>query len=167
MPTLVNNLRAIRGPVTAVPMVAGKGVRIVPDVENNRFVVEADETVLYNVPVGTAPTTSASLSESAFNFERIRIVYGLDPSVISDSSPDYTTESELYLRPTITKYQIGATVYNAGSGNPLQIWGAEITISGSSINVTAGMRRWWTSGGGDNYKPYIYKIVGINRIANN
>lgn len=41
--TAVNLNRAIRGPVTAVPVVAGKGVRIVPDVENNRFVVEAEE----------------------------------------------------------------------------------------------------------------------------
>lgn len=165
--TAINSNRAIRGPITAVPVVAGKGVRLVADTENNRWVVEADETVLYDVPVGTAPTNSASLSESAFNFERLRIVYGLDPNAISDSKPDYTAESEIYLRSTISKYQIGATVYNWGSGNPLQIWGAGLTISGSSINVTTAMRRWWGANAGDTNKPYIYKVIGINRIASN
>ena len=45
--TAINSNRAIRGPVTAVPVVAGKGVRLVADTENNRWVVEADETVLW------------------------------------------------------------------------------------------------------------------------
>ena len=52
--TAVNLNRAIRGPVTAVPVVAGHGVRIVPDTVNNRFVVELDETVLYEGVPGTA-----------------------------------------------------------------------------------------------------------------
>lgn len=42
--TAVNLNRAIRGPVTAVPIVAGKGVRLVADTQNNRWVVEADDS---------------------------------------------------------------------------------------------------------------------------
>ena len=42
------NPQAVRGPVTAVPVVAGKGVRLREDTENNRVVAEADETVLCN-----------------------------------------------------------------------------------------------------------------------
>ena len=39
--TAINSNRAIRGPVTAVPVVAGKGVRLGADTENNRWGVEA------------------------------------------------------------------------------------------------------------------------------
>lgn len=42
--TAVNLNRAVRGPVTAVPIVAGKGVRLVADTENNRWVAELDIT---------------------------------------------------------------------------------------------------------------------------
>ena len=67
--TAINSNRAIRGPVTAVPVVAGKGVRLVADTVNNRWVVEADETVLWE---GTlAPENTASLSETITNFENI------------------------------------------------------------------------------------------------
>lgn len=77
--TAVNLNRAIRGPVTAVPVVAGKGVRIVPDVENNRFVVEADETVLWESDNTSGTVLNENqyitLSESLKNFERVKIYY--------------------------------------------------------------------------------------------
>ena len=69
--TAVNLNRAVRGPVTAVPVVAGKGVRLVADTVNNRFVVEADETVLWEGKCNTE--SSVTLSESYKNFEKIRI----------------------------------------------------------------------------------------------
>ena len=40
--TAINSNRAIRGPVTAVPLVAGKGVVITADTVNNRYVAEID-----------------------------------------------------------------------------------------------------------------------------
>ena len=42
MPTLVNNLRAIRGPVTAVPVTAGSGIEIAADTQNNQIVISAN-----------------------------------------------------------------------------------------------------------------------------
>ena len=42
MPTLVNNLRAIRGPVTAVPVSAGSGIEITADTQNNQIVISAN-----------------------------------------------------------------------------------------------------------------------------
>jgi len=73
--TAINSNRAIRGPVTAVPVVAGKGVRLVADTENNRWVVEADETVLYT---GGLPSfnNTITLSEPLSNFEYIDVSYG-------------------------------------------------------------------------------------------
>ena len=75
--TAVNLNRAVRGPVTAVPVVAGKGVRLVADTVNNRFVAEADETVLWEGTGWSVGDTgqSLTLSESPLNFETIR-VYG-------------------------------------------------------------------------------------------
>lgn len=42
MPTLVNNLRAIRGPVTAVPVTPGSGIEIAADTENNQIVISTN-----------------------------------------------------------------------------------------------------------------------------
>ena len=41
--TAINANRAIRGPVTAVPLVAGKGVRLTADTVNNRWIAEIDD----------------------------------------------------------------------------------------------------------------------------
>lgn len=40
--TVINSNRAVRGPVTAVPLVAGNGVVITADTVNNRYVAEID-----------------------------------------------------------------------------------------------------------------------------
>ena len=40
--TAINANRAIRGPVTAVPLVAGNGVRLTADTVNNRWIAEID-----------------------------------------------------------------------------------------------------------------------------
>ena len=71
--TAVNLNRAIRGPVTAVPVVAGHGVRLVADTENNRWVVESDETVLWDTKIQAVPNAEITLSELASNFERIKV----------------------------------------------------------------------------------------------
>jgi hypothetical protein len=158
MPTLVNNLRAIRGPVTAVPMVAGKGVRIVPDVENNRFVVEADETVLADNIANEA--TSFTLSEKPSNFERIRIYSSKGPICEIQPNDSYLTWHCGWIDPPtgIGNYRI----YQASSSNGLSWNGGKVYGFSMSNNSTL-------SGG---YGPsgwYLEtsKIVGINRIANN
>ena len=73
--TAINSNRAIRGPVTAVPVVAGKGVRLVADTENNRWVVEADETVLWSGSIEASANHTATVSESPNNFEYLRFEY--------------------------------------------------------------------------------------------
>lgn len=77
MPTLVNNLRAIRGPVTAVPMVGASGVVVEADTQNNQVVVRADETVLWENESSPLQTTggTATLSEAASNFKYLRFEY--------------------------------------------------------------------------------------------
>lgn len=156
--TAVNLNRAVRGPVTAVPVVAGKGVRIVPDVENNRFVVEADETVLFSqnttTPTSSNIITSINLSEAANNFERIRIYWLWNPG--TSSIPDSTEISMLGTRSTFTLYNVhyfGGTNYQTIGG---------FTFNNSFDNITYDYGKQ-----GDQVIKYIcvMKIIGINRIS--
>ncbi len=156
--TVINSNRAVRGPVTAVPVVAGKGVRLVADTQNNRWVVEADETVLWE---GT-PTTSMALSETPENFEYLRIYL--------------TSESGIKLvciaAATTTYLTYGILHYDSGAVNVMQeITAAYTSTNGTTFNLVKSARRWYNgSSVGGNVSvaaSYITKIVGINRIASN
>ena len=159
--TAVNLNRAIRGPVTAVPVVAGKGVRIVPDTVNNRFVAEADETVLFDGE-GT-PVSSATLSESPFNFEKIRIS-------IAENLGDYHLEEKTIV------IRSGANYINLGfitGGTNVIVVNARYAINSSSITCdkVMDMKTNYTNGTSLTIEHVtallsnIYKVVGINRIA--
>lgn len=166
--TAMNLNRAIRGPVTAVPVVAGKGVRIVPDVENNRFVVEADETVLYENSTGMQLKNGLQLPETLYNFERIRF---------------YVASNTASGTPTITEVPIQISPYTEGtfelfftnghnlSGNGKFSWKWKMTLSGTTLRLT--LSQYWGQSGtnwtqGDSLNDAtVFKVVGINRIANN
>lgn len=160
--TAVNLNRAIRGPVTAVPIVAGKGVRLVADTENNRWVVEADETELYSNATGD---TSVILSESAANFERIAVW------VVRE---DYTAYTEIM---NGTK---GIVYTSYGHGQTwMGISCAEIEVNGTSVSIgTAnGFQISFNISSQDAptfryaHKGAAYgtivRVIGINRIASN
>ena len=151
--TAINSNRAIRGPVTAIPVVAGKGVRLVADTENNRIVAEADETVLFN---GTA-AASVTCSESVSNFERIQIWVNVN----SDGSRKASIE-------LIPGYESEYLFYSGIANNLMHLYGGVITASSTTVAVNQG-RHMWVSTGGSNVSSEaqtrnIYKIVGINRI---
>lgn len=171
--TAVNLNRAIRGPVTAVPVVAGRGVRIVPDVENNRFVVEADETVLWEGFKTDIPNTGVSsytLSELATNFETVRIEYVLQNNIYSPTDLgnkgsgtvfyEINNEKARYITyihcvmngnnstTDFTLYDIDTNIYNMNA----LTWNVKSVLRGQTTNGV-----WF----------HITKIVGINRIASN
>lgn len=168
--TAMNLNRAIRGPVTAVPVVAGKGVRFVQDVENNRVVAEADETVLFNYPSNeNAYNTSRKLisfSESCRNFERIRVYLVNNDGAMSavefePGSDDHTetfqvntisNEPCLYVKMTTWVLSASALTYRAGSN--YYIINGTSSLTDPTVNKTI------------NY-VVPYKVIGINRIANN
>ena len=153
--TAINSNRAIRGPVTAVPVVAGKGVRLVADTENNRWVVEADETVLWEGNLWDGETTTANLSEAASNFEYIRV---------------YGVAHEANVRQVTAMIQgSGENYVSLHSGN---VWyTTKVTFgTGSTTLVLNGHNNYWLSGttlnsGTDGVM--IKKLVGCNRIASN
>ena len=163
--TAMNLNRAIRGPVTAVPVVAGKGVRIVPDVENNRFVVEADETVLYN---GDAVAQTAfNLSESLMNFETIKVWIRSNENNLNPISivevPTTTIGSTLFLFAT----------ERFDSGWQWITWRFDYTVSnnGTTLQLSANAyggdksNNTWASGGNVMNNVHVYKVIGINRIS--
>ena len=152
------NPQAIRGPVTAVPVVAGTGVRFVKDVPNNRVVAEVDETVLYDCSNNYVyGTNSVTLSESYKNFEIIKILnskgnvqfyYPSNNQQVSLFTLTNMSNGYLWLIPwTFTS----DTVYSGATG---KMWTVGSTTS-VDVASNAVSNRW--------IQPI--KIIGINRVA--
>lgn len=165
--TAINSNRAIRGPVTAVPVVAGKGVRLVADTENNRWVVEADETVLYqdDNPSQILTDTNLTLSESYLNFEKIKLelkasagstvkaVYYVEGPV---SQSEITEISNLPICP-LNALMID---FNAFIFQPTATTTCTVKSSGTRL-VIASTGNTVTSSRG----VLVQKIIGVNRIS--
>ena len=166
MPTLVNNLRAIRGPVTAVPVVGQSGVVVEPDAQNNQVVVRADETVLFENANGSSEADGFTISEPFTNFERIRYIGATNLCNFSIEVPVYSGIT--------SSFRFGVTCMCPDSdGAPLQVYGKSFSSSnGLTYTLTRSIGRWFvytdsTVGGTQPFAGSLYKIVGINRIANN
>ena len=159
--TAINSNRAIRGPVTAVPVVAGKGVRLVADVENNRWVVEADETVLWE----GAPADSVTLSESINNFEFIDVYERWDNASVDSTVHRIYMEGKQYV---VLNFSIGTNSWYlvtqklALNGTSLSVNAAH-AIRGSTYTSTDIVHESNTT----LLKNTIVKVVGVNRIASN
>ena len=148
------NPQAVRGPVTAVPVVAGKGVRFTEDVENNRVVAEVDETVLWE---GSTITGQINLSESSLNFEKLIIKYA--------TNEGYITEYVVYPDANVSRFAITASVWN---GSTLWIKASRYNISANSISVDVGCQKAVTTtitNASNDSQLTILKVVGINRVA--
>lgn len=154
--TAINSNRAIRGPVTAVPVVAGKGVRLVADTVNNRWVVEADETVLWE---GTlAPENTASLSETITNFENIEIFGYTDDGTTFPWSVKVATRGQATMNVGTVTTNLGWAKFlymTISSGTTLSAVKARaLTWGSSSWSGDSGLTGW-----------RITKVVGINRVS--
>ena len=158
--TVINSNRAVRGPVTAVPVVAGKGVRLVADTENNRWVVEADETVLWSNANGVSGSSfPLTLSESPTNFERVR--YEFRPWS-SNQTIQEKAGSE-------TSIQLDAAWVNTTS-DVAYSFVLVLSVSGTSLSFVRNMfYQWGTSSinTSDTSQFRLFKVTGVNRIASN
>lgn len=157
--TAINSNRAIRGPVTAVPVVAGKGVRLVADTVNNRWVVEADETVLWS---GSAKTSSCELSESPSNFEQMKLTL----SDLNDKETVVTIATT-----SATTWPANIPSYGPNAAGITFFW---LSLSGTTLSVTkaksmttnfADNNASWSYSKDSNLKNTLTKVVGINRVA--
>lgn len=163
--TAINSNRAIRGPVTAVPVVAGKGVRLVADTENNRWVVEADETVLWENSTNAMSkdmTWPQSLSESINNFEKVQFWFAADTGNFSQP------KAFEFIVGDNAKYSMSEERYE--STNVRYFREAQFQINGTSLtnpyNLTINWNGASISGSNNNGYNTLYKIVGVNRIQN-
>ena len=164
--TAINSNRAIRGPVTAVPVVAGKGVRLVADTENNRWVVEADETVLFEDTSSTGTVVSSVvLSESSVNFEKVEITLGwaggggspVPGRVIFTCTPDGKGH--------------GFAGFIGKDAAAHHIIGG-ISTNGTTLGIVNCLDMYTSNNSSVNYQSFagvikVFKVVGINRIASN
>ena len=154
------NPQAVRGPVTAVPVVAGKGVRLREDVENNRVVAEADETVLWEDANGDLATTALPISESAYNFETIKVYFvdnngnGGVQEIPMSTSPTAFTVLVSHINAAGTNSYIKNGKFALTSSTITRVNEAQSTFSGSSASTTLNTT---------NIK--LYKVVGINRVT--
>lgn len=164
--TAINSNRAIRGPVTAVPVVAGKGVRLTADTENNRWVVEADETVLFESSNGSV--TSFTTSEPIENFSEIWFY-------VKGGEGTNIPVAKAILPMGFTDYSSNVAIcYGAPyslDGSLAITWTTRFTRNGNTFTFTSSYY-----GGGNNTSPtangnnnigWVFKVVGINRIASN
>lgn len=163
--TAVNLNRAVRGPVTAVPVVAGHGVRIVPDTVNNRFVAEADETVLYEKSIAQGATLSSptiALSETLNNFDRVRVYWRTWASAYSSLVSEFDTKTGNAYFTCIGGYWNGTNastfIINLTPNSGL----TELSFSAGKF-VYLGTAATPSNANG----TVVYKVVGINRIASN
>ena len=168
--TAINSNRAIRGPVTAVPVVAGKGVRLVADTENNRIVAESDETVLYTNssadPAQITSDTNVTLSESIYNFERVKILYKNSYGAVSHITNYIET-----LVIASTEFELGVPGSVGGTGAMFDTnsffftptYPARVTVkaAGFRINVLANAQPTKS----DSRGIRLLQIIGINRIS--
>lgn len=155
------NPQAVRGPVTAVPVVAGTGVRFVEDVPNNRVVAEVDETVLFesNNADGTAPSSfPVTLSEATSNFDIIRFYFR--PWTSNNCIVDKRGNQTVFMLESSWQNTSQAT---AAPYSFLDM----LTVSGTTLSFTRGCFNQWSSTTMNEDTSFfrLYKVVGINRIA--
>ena len=166
--TAINSNRAIRGPVTAVPFVAGTGVRLVADTANNRIVVEEDETLLWEGTLSTTSTT-VTLAEATNNFEKIKVYvqsngYNVQSTVVHELvlnyRPSFNNDAVAYVITSEIHSSITTqcTLYLHFTG-----------VFGTGFKLENGSK-WVGSTLTENISSFpciVTKIVGINRIASN
>lgn len=156
------NPQAVRGPVTAVPVVAGKGVRFVEDVPNNRVVAEVDETVLSTTTYLMSNNPTIILSEAAWNFEFVDI-YAL---------PHSTNTVPIVLRfatgGLVANNQGSITVQAHAGGGGIRLNNGLLTISSSGNLVITESKQFsiiGTTVSQGTAAASFTKVVGINRVA--
>jgi hypothetical protein len=162
--TAINSNRAIRGPVTAVPLVAGKGVRLVADTENNRVVAEVDETVLFEDTRSTGTlVASVVLSESSANFEKVEITLGW----FGGGSSPVAGRLIFTCVPDGKYYGFGGYIGKDGSVH--NVLGG-ISTNGTTLALVNCLDLYTNNNSSITAQSFagvlkVFKVVGINRIA--
>ena len=146
-----------------VDIVAGPGI-VVDNPDGNTLRVsmaQAEEVVLYEDSTGTdAPL----LTESVFNFARVRVTYMGGAAIKGEVERDISS--------TITAYNLTYSYFRPDSNYFVQFQCSTMTVSnnGSTLTFTDGKRLWLATSSsntnGNDVQPIkCVKVVGINRIS--
>ena len=167
------NPQAVRGPVTAVPVVAGKGVRLREDIENNRVVAEADETVLWESAAGYSANTGTyfALSEPFTNFERIKIIgirspSGGNASIVSEYQVD-ASHNIIFFRSSILTAANDSTVYEDWFKGTFSTSGTTYRLTINHMFRKIFYNTTFETQTNGAAPVTLFKIIGVNRIASN
>lgn len=159
---------------TPKTLTAGDGIAVTES--SNAITVSSNysETVLYYNANGAYLKNGITLSESRQNFEIIRIIMSLQPShsVGSVDIPMYgiNTGTTFTIQPSIPfdetsagyvlNWKVFITASNTSLTSTNAIYWGKSSCDGTSTNPGT-----WTQGANANV-PYVYKVIGINRISN-
>lgn len=152
----ISNGTYMIGETTNLNFEAGPGISITQPSEGT-VRIASDETVLWENSSGA---TTVTLSESYYNFERVRFTYLFVSNLLECTIPTQSTISSLWL---------GNTIYRTGDGNPLEIIGFPVAITNSGLTATTsnGRVQWYPANNGDTISAIkLVKVVGINRKEN-
>ena len=158
----ISNGTYMIGETTSTDLQAGPGIKITQP-SGGTVRISNDETVLWTgeqYVIGST-NTSLILSESATNFEKLRIYAIGSAQVGAIETDDIVIVSD-------TSAYYGLTVsYANDTTTTLFIDTCTLQINGTSFKVTKGFRKSIGSGiqTDSNRGPTIIKIVGINRIS--
>ena len=164
------NPQAVRGPVTAVPVVAGTGVRLREDVENNRVVAEVDETVLWesSSTSGTSTYSTRDLvcSEDPHNFEKLKIILSFQ-----SPCPEVKEIPMDYVYNKGNKFVVSGVAADSESNNALYVRDTWFSVTSTAVSATKStnvvINNTSIADQGTNQYSWatVFKIIGINRIS--
>ena len=155
-----NEIMSVEGQLVGMPL-AGPETFSQQQLDYLKRALGVDETVLFDGN-GTS-STSASLSESIANFERVRVTW---------VNNNYALTAEAAIHET-TLYFGGAVFgWNTNDGSRMQISGGSYTISNNGTTLTAaGGNQVYFGNSGSSYGGQspknmpLLKVVGIHRIS--
>lgn len=161
---------------TPKTLTAGDGITITES--SNALTVSSNysETVLYYNANGVQMKNGITLSESRLNFEAIRLVVSLQagttvgyidiPMMGANTGSSFSVQSsEIPYDSNATGFVICWKIYITATDTTLTSTNA-IYWGKSSCDGTSTNPGTWTQGANVNV-PYVYKVIGINRVANN
>ena len=163
-----NQMMSVEGQLVGMPL-AGPESFSQQQLEYLKRALGMDETVLWSGTLNTL-NSNVSCSESIYNFERIKVFY----RVIADNTVKgvgvYEFEPSEISSTNSTSFGSFYLISNGWYG----WWICQLAVTDSNKIKIAKTENSWGNGASPNASSvdsstvgYIYKIVGIHRIANN
>jgi hypothetical protein len=143
-----------------VDIVAGPGI-VIDNPDGNTLRVSVDQALEVELYNNASGSTTPTLSETLFNFERCRVTYMNDANILVEATFDMVSGQNAY--------DLVGVYFRSNSQNFIQFQCTTMTLSngGASATFSNGSRLWLPANSSDTQTIKCTKIVGVHRIANN